>query len=150
MATRFFSAVDAVRAGRPQDAVDHLAGPFEPDNEKAVADLFGLFNTAAVLAGRALRKACAHPDDPSPFDGTAVLQIVDARSGLPGHPDDLPLVDRIAIWAAAAGANLDIETVSSHCVNLYRRGTESALVDGVVLLTRLAAACPGGGDYALA
>lgn len=146
LADRFLRAAAAVRDGDRDTARAHLSGPFQPDDRLALRDLFGLFSVAALLAGRALRKATADPDDPAPFDGPAALEILDPRSGLPKHPDDLPAVDRVAVWAAAAGANLDVDGIADHLAVLAGRGDDGrSIVQGLVMLTELCAACWDGG-----
>lgn len=145
VAATFLSAATALRDGEHARAVELLSASFEPDNDLVAQQTCGQFSTGAMIAGRCLRKACADPDDPAPFDGPAALEIVDGRSGLPAHPDDLPRVERMAIWAAAAGANLDVDGISAQLGVLLRFGGLDAVLEGVVMLVRITAACWDGG-----
>ena len=142
---RFLRAASAMRDGDAEAAVELLAGPFDPDNERVEQDMVGLFSAGAIIAGRTLRSACSDPADPSPFDGPSVLQVLDARSGFPAHPEDLPPAERLVVWAAAAGANLDSEGISAHLGVLLRRGGFEAVTKAVTTLVKITAAAWDGG-----
>lgn len=145
ISVRFTQAACAWRDGDPERGADLLVGPEQPDNDAHTRDLFGLFSCGALLTGRAMRKAFAEDaGNPRPFDGPFVLELVDGRSGLPAHPDDLPMPERLAVWAAAAGANLDMESMGAHLRNLALRGGPDGVCRGITTLVRMFASCWDG------
>ncbi|HEY2194506.1 MAG TPA: hypothetical protein VGH76_19720 [Actinomycetospora sp.] len=139
----FFTAVEAYRTGDTDTVVDVLAGP-ETDDQTHMRHLYAMFSVAAMLAGRAARKACADPDDPAPMDGPAMLEIGDVRTGLRAHPEDLDPDERVTLWALAAGANVDVDGVAAHLRTIGRRGGPKAVCDGILTFVKIMAAAWDG------
>lgn len=140
----FFTATEAFRTGDIDTVVDLLAGPETVDDEAHMRHLWGMFSVAAMLAGRAARKACADPDDPAPMDGPAMLEIGDVRTGLRTHPEDLAPNERVTLWALAAGANVDVDGISAHLRTIGRRGGPDAVCDGILTFVKIMAAAWDG------